>query len=421
MFSHLEHIYDPRERALVGVADLGLRAVTWPWRVASRKSDRPPPRRILVLRLERIGDLLMTLGALESIRATWPQARIHLAVGSWNVDVARQLSWIDHVEPLDAPWLAREGEAAGVAELLRRTRRWRRERFELAMNLEGDIRSNLLLGLSGAPMRVGFAMAGGGSVLTDVVRYDPRAHSDENTRAVVRAAAARLGAAVVEPPAAWPRFSLPAASVERAASLLERGGAPAARTMIGLHAGGGRAIKQWYPERFGQAVGRIAERVGAAIVLTGTREDRPLVDEARAAIPAGLEVIDLAGPLDLLTLAAVLSRLALYVTGDTGPMHLAAAMGTPVVGVFGLSDPARYAPLVPRRRIVRIDLPCSPCNRVRLPPERCRGHVPDCLEGIGADMVARAGLDLLAEIEARSIAPGDGTGSRERSEPNVDR
>jgi ADP-heptose:LPS heptosyltransferase len=418
MFSHLEHIYDPRERALVGIADLGLRAVTWPWRVGSRRGDWAAPRRILVLRLERIGDLLMTLGALESIRATWPQARIHLAVGSWNVDVARQLPWIDHVEPLDAPWLARDGEAAGVAELLRRTRRWRRERFELAMNLEGDIRSNLLLGLSGARMRVGFAMAGGGSVLTDVVRYDPRAHSDENTRAVVRAAAARLGAAAVEPPAAWPRFSLPAANGERAVGLLERGGA---RTMIGLHAGGGRAIKQWYPERFGQAVARIAERVGATIVLTGTDQDRPLVDEARAAIPAALEVIDLAGPLDLLTLAAVLSRLALYVTGDTGPMHLAAAMGTPVVGIFGISDPARYAPLVPHRRIVRIDLPCSPCNRVRLPPERCRGHVPDCLEGIGADMVARAGLDLLAEIEARRLAPGGAEASRERSEPIVER
>ncbi len=401
MFPHLEHIYDPRERALVGLADLGLKAVTWPWRAASRGGAPAPPRRILVLRLERIGDLLMTLGALESIRATWPQARIHVVVGSWNVDVARQLPWVDHVETLDAPWLAREGGAASAAALLRHAQRWRRERFELAMNLEGDIRSNLLLGLSGAPLRVGFAMAGGGSLLTDVVRYDPHAHTDENTRGVVRAAAARLGTAMVEPPATWPRFPLPVASVERAGSLLGEGGTHGTRTLIGLHAGGGRAIKQWYPERFGKAVGRIAESVGATIVLTGTDQDRPLVDEARAAIPAGIEVIDLAGPLDLLTLAAVLSRLALYVTGDTGPMHLAAAMGTPVVGIFGISDPARYAPLVARRRIVRIDLPCSPCNRVRLPPERCRGHVPDCLEGIGAEMVARAGMDLLAEIGGR--------------------
>jgi ADP-heptose:LPS heptosyltransferase len=189
--------------------------------------------------------------------------------------------------------------------------------------------------------------------------------------------------------------------VERAGRLLGEDASRAARTLIGLHAGGGRAIKQWHPSRFGQAAGRIARAVGSAIVLTGTDQDRPLVDEARSAIPGGVDVVDLSGPLDLLTLAAVLSRLSLYVTGDTGPMHLAAAMGTPVVGVFGISDPLRYAPLVAHRRVVRIDLPCSPCNRVRLPPERCRGHVPDCLEGIGADMVARAGLDLLAEVRGQ--------------------
>ena len=401
MFSHLEHIYDPRERALVGIADLGLRALTWPWRLAPSHLAPKTPQRILVLRLERIGDLLMTLGALQSLRATWPQARIRLVVGSWNADIARQLPWVDSVEALDAPWLAREDAPATPAALLRRAQRWKRERFDLAMNLEGDIRSNILMALSGAPLRVGFAMAGGGSLLTDVVSYDPRAHTDENTRRVVRAAAARLGTAAVEPPPSWPRFSLPPASVERADRLLGEDGTRAACLRIGLHAGGGRAIKQWYPARFGQAAGRIAQAVGAAIVLTGTDQDRPLVDEARAAIPSGIEVVDLSGPLDLLTLAAVLSRLSLYVTGDTGPMHLAAAMGVPVVGIFGISDPARYSPLVAHRRIVRIDLPCSPCNRVRLPPERCRGHVPDCLEGIGADMVARAGLDLLTEVRGQ--------------------
>lgn len=400
MFSHLQHIYDPRERLLVGVADLGLKALTWPWKLASSRTRPVALRRILLLRLERIGDLLMTLGALESVRVTWPQARIHLVVGSWNADVARQLPWVDHVETLDAPWLARETLASNLPALLRRARRWRGERFDLAISLEGDIRSNLLLRLSGAPMRVGFPMAGGGSVLTDPVSYDPQAHTDENARRLVRAAASRLGLTAVEPPPKWPRFPLPPATVRDATALLGEPRPHSSRRMIGLHAGGGRAIKQWYPERFGQAVGRMAQAIGAAIVLTGTKQDRALVDAARAAIPAGVEVVDLAGPLDLLTLAAVLSRLALYVTGDTGPMHLAASMGTPVVGIFGISDPNCYAPLVAHRRIVRIDLPCSPCNRVRLPPERCRGHVPDCLEGISSDMVYRAGLELLAEVEA---------------------
>jgi ADP-heptose:LPS heptosyltransferase len=97
----------------------------------------------------------------------------------------------------------------------------------------------------------------------------------------------------------------------------------------------------------------------------------------------------------VLDLAAVLERLPVFVTGDTGPMHLAAAVGAPVVALFGPSIPARYAPLSARSRVVRIDLPCSPCNRIRLPPDRCRGHVPDCLDGIGVDAVLAAARGLL--------------------------
>jgi lipopolysaccharide heptosyltransferase II len=398
VFSHLQHIYDPRERLLVGLADLGLTACTWPWKLVGHPRVVTAPRRILLFRLERIGDLLMTLSALESARATWPDARIDLLVGSWNADLARLFPWIDRVDVFDAPWLARGTTGARAGSLLDHARRWRREHYDLAINLEGDIRSNVLMALSGAPVRVGFAMAGGRAALTDVVEHDSHQHTDENTRRLVRAAAARLGSALVEPSPGWPRFALPS-SIAAAADALLGGDAVRDRPLIGLHPSGGRAIKQWHPERFAEAVTKLARDVSGTIVLTGTAGDRALVQATRAMIPAGQTVIDLAGPLDLPTLSGVLSRLDLYVTGDTGPMHLAAAMGTPTVGVFGISDPARYAPLVPHRRIVRIDLPCSPCNRVRLPPERCRGHVPDCLEGISVDMVYRAARDLLAEVE----------------------
>ena len=82
------------------------------------------------------------------------------------------------------------------------------------------------------------------------------------------------------------------------------------------------------------------------------------------------------GRLDLVELAGLLASLDLLVTGDTGPMHLASAVDTPLVALFGPSDPRRYGPTSPRQRILRVDLPCSPCGQVRLPPERCRGHVP---------------------------------------------
>jgi ADP-heptose:LPS heptosyltransferase len=166
-----------------------------------------------------------------------------------------------------------------------------------------------------------------------------------------------------------------------------------------VHVSGGRAIKQWPPQRFAEVARRLANAYGATIVLTGAPEDRPLVEGVRQALE-GASVIDASGEADLPTLAALLERLDLFITGDTGPMHVAGAVGTPVVAVFGPSDPARYALRGPADRVVRVDLPCSPCNRIRLPPERCVGHTPDCLEHITADHVVAAALDVLARPRA---------------------
>jgi ADP-heptose:LPS heptosyltransferase len=110
-------------------------------------------------------------------------------------------------------------------------------------------------------------------------------------------------------------------------------------------------------------------------------------------------VLDLTDGVNLLTAAAVLERLDLLVTGDTGPMHLAHAVGTPVVAVFGPSDPVRYAPRGLHDRVVRVDLPCSPCNRIRVPPTRCTGHTPDCLAGVEVSAVVRAIDDVLEEVQ----------------------
>jgi ADP-heptose:LPS heptosyltransferase len=171
-----------------------------------------------------------------------------------------------------------------------------------------------------------------------------------------------------------------------------------------VHVSGGRAIKQWEPDRFAAVARRLAAEAGATIVLTGSAADRPLVDQVKRVLPPA-SVIDTAADLDLLTVAAVLERLDLLVTGDTGPMHLAVAVGTPVVAVFGPSEPARYAPRGPDDRIVRVDLPCSPCNRIRRPPARCVGHTPDCLASVSTDSVFAAAMSVLDAVARRRGEP----------------
>jgi ADP-heptose:LPS heptosyltransferase len=147
----------------------------------------------------------------------------------------------------------------------------------------------------------------------------------------------------------------------------------------------------------------VAER-GGTIVLTGATADRPLVNDVRAGL-GDLRVVDLCGAVDLVELAAVLREVDVLVTGDTGPMHLAAAVGTPVVALFGPSNPDRYGPLPGPHHILRVNLPCSPCGQVRLPPARCRGHVPDCLDLITTETVVTAAVSALDAARQEPAPP----------------
>ena len=381
------NIYNRRERTLVAAADAAL----WPAalvRRALRRAATDPPKRILCLRLERIGDLIMTIPALTELRALAPGAAIDLVVGSWNREIALSIRGIDRIETLDAAWLTREGYGRTALALIREAHSWRSRHYDLAINFEPDIRGNLLAGAAGARRLAGFASGGGGALLDLALEYDQRAHTTDNAVALVRAALA--GSA---PATGSSMLVLPEPARAEAGRLLHT--LPAG-VRIGIHVSGGRPVKQWPEERFAEIAARMIEDRNAVIILTGAPGDRAQVDVVKRELPSD-RVLDLSGRVDLVTLAATLMELDLLVTGDTGPMHLADAVGTPIVGIFGPSDAARYAPRGPRSRIVRIDLPCSPCNRIRLPPARCTGHTPDCLGGIPVAQVIHAIDDVLAE------------------------
>jgi ADP-heptose:LPS heptosyltransferase len=275
---------------------------------------------------------------------------------------------------------------------------WRGRRYDMVVNFEPDIRSNLLARLSGAPTRVGSASGGGGAFLTGLGTYDPTVHVSDNARRLV-AAAAPPGDHARTPTVV--RRLVPAAGQQARVDALLHGWP---RPLIGVHVSGGRESKQWHLDRFADVARTVAAASSGTIVLTGAEGDRVLVQQVVARLE-GVRVLPLAGTLDLPESAALLSRLAVMITGDTGPMHLAAAVGAPVVALFGPSNPIRYGPRAAAERILRVQLPCSPCGLVRLPPVRCRGHVPDCMDGITVNAVVAAALDLLGPpSEATAVA-----------------
>lgn len=380
-------IYDRRERALVAVGDAVLGAAAAVRRPFRRRTPPEAPSRILLFRLERIGDLLMVLPAIADVRAAAPHAEIHLVVGRWNEELARAIRGVDRVITIEPAWLARTPGGTTFPALLREASGWRTPRYDLALNFEPDVRSNLMLAATGARWTIGYRSGGGGAVLDQSLDYRPTEHTIDNARRLV--ATAFPGR---ERAASAATLEIPLANRREAEEIL-RG---ARRPAIAMHVAGGRPVKQWDPDRFAQVARGLAETRGATILLTGGPSDRDLVDRVRRAIPPH-QALDASRASGLLTVAALLERCDLVITGDTGPMHLAAAVGTPIVAVFGPSDPRRYAPRGAHDRVVRIDLPCAPCNRIRLPPARCTGVTPDCLALLPPDRVLDAALAVLDE------------------------
>ncbi len=399
MLQHLQ-ISDPAERRLVVMADMALAIAAVPARLlASRQAGEV--RRILLFRLERIGDLLMTLPAIRAVGDLAPQASIDLMVGSWNAPLANMIPGSIRVMTMDAAWLARESGGLPPLALARHARSLRQTKYDLAINFEGDIRSHTLMALTGARRRIGFDHAGGGPLLTDRVSYDGGRHVAASALALVATAFDRTREELElrylhDSNHQGPLLAIPPAAAARAEARL----AGCRRPVIGVHVPGGREIKQWPPERFANVAAGLVRATDGTIVLTGSAGDDHLVGPVRERISMD-NMLDLCGKLDLPDLAATLQHLTCLVTGDTGPMHLAEAVGTSVVAVFGPSDPRRYGPRLSTSRTVRIDLPCSPCNRIRRPPRRCVGHAPDCLIGVEANVVLNQVTSVL-EAQARS-------------------
>jgi len=392
VFQHLQIPYR-QERVLVGLADAGLRAAAFlGWPRTSPTGTSAQPRRILLLRLEKVGDLVMVLEPLAMVRAMAPDAAIDLVVGSWNRQLAELIPGVTSVETLDVPWIAGTGRGLSWNALHARAKAWRSKEYDLAINFEPDIRSNLLLALSGIPRRVGFLSGGGGAVLTDAVAPDPRAHIAENAKTLVAHAFA-VSVAQGLSPASPVLLNIPDAARRKAVELVgtRTRGVP----LVGIQPATGRRIKEWDPVRFAELGAEIVRARGASVVLIGSTGDKPVLDAVRRAWPPNVPLTELPPDVDLVVLAAALERLSLFITGDTGPMHLAAAVGTPVLAIFGPSLPSRYAPLSPRSRMVRIDIHCSPCNLLRQPPSRCLNRVPDCLAGIATADVLRVANEML--------------------------
>lgn len=341
---------------------------------------RPSPirgrdvRTVVAVRLDRLGDLVLTLPAIDALARARPGAELIVAVRSALAPLAEGRDGVTRVVAVPA------GEPApAIAERLRPLR----ADLAVCFSSPDDLTAARALESAEIPIRVGLTGGGHEAFMT---------HPVEPPRAPLSLSALNallVKAAGGEDVAALPELAISEEEDRMAERLLRSHGAPAEGLRIAIHAGGHHPSQRWPRDRFASAASTLAARHGATVVVLagpGEEADAALL---RGLLPAGSPLVP---PGSLRVLAAVLGRCDLLLANNSGPLHLAGAVGLATVSLMGPTDPVRFWPQGRTQAVVRrASLPCSPCSR-----GRCSPH--DCLEGIPPGEVVDAAEALLGRL-----------------------
>ncbi len=341
--------------------------------------------KIVVVQTAFIGDCILILPMVQSLRTHFPHASIAVVTNPVAAEVFRNHPAIDEVLQFD-----KRGGDSGLRGLLSFARSVRSRTFDLAVVPHRSLRSALLVRLSGIPRRIGFSTSAAPVLFTDVVRYDAGRHEIERNLALLRPLAIEAGIALPQ--------IIPDA--EGIGGLLN--GFPAAQ-MIALAPGSIWNTKRWPEEHFA-TLGRLLADQGHTVVLIGGPGDAPLCERIASGLPAD-RVLQTAGRCSILQSAELIRRCRLLVSNDSAPMHIAVAVGTPVVAIFGATSPSfGFAPIGQYDTVVeREGLPCKPCSIHG--GTRCPVGTFECMISLSPSTVAERVQSVLNAVRSTSTSP----------------
>lgn len=336
-------------------------------------------RNILVIKLRYIGDVLLTAPVFRSLKAAFPAAKLTAAVNRGTEEMLKRNPDVDEVLVVEKGPLA--AQRRFLSDL-------RRRRFDRVIDLTDGDRSALLSWFSGAAVRIGFndEHRWRGLLYSSVVKSHPHeVHRIDRNLAALRA----LG---IQPKASAPVLSLSPEDEQAAERLLRKFGIEAQTAgsprLVMLHPGARYWFKAWPAERFAELADRLTAAFDCRILIGGDCHDREVAEAIRKAAHATPTI--LAGEATLLEYAAILKRCALFVGNDSGAMHIATAVGTPVVALFGPSNPLEWGPRGGPMEVLYKGLDCRICFH-----PTCRRGEWSCMRLISVDEVFAAGKRLI--------------------------
>ncbi|KMQ80199.1 ADP-heptose--lipooligosaccharide heptosyltransferase II [Candidatus Burkholderia pumila] len=359
----------------------------------ARKNAAAEPRdwgadvkRILCIRLDNLGDVLMTTPAIHALRKAQPDRYITLLASRSGMAVARFIDDIDQVIEYHAPWVKQPGPADPVKDLAMRER-LAQGQFDAAVIFtvysQNPLPAAMLCHLTGIPLRLAHCRENPYGLLTDWVQEtEPQQgtrHEVERQLALV----AQVGARAAD---LHMRFTVPDDDAVSLAQKLQAHGADFDAPYIVVHPGATAASRRWPAERFAQFIRRIGADMKWPVLVTGSQDESALVREV---CDSNLYAVDMAGALELGELAMLIQRAQVLVSNNSGPVHLASALNTPVVDLYALTNP-QHMPWLTPHRVLYQDVPCRWCYRSVCP----EGHHA-CLTGVTVDDAVSAATALI--------------------------
>jgi heptosyltransferase-3 len=336
----------------------------------------PPPRalpnrpeRILVIRPDHLGDLVLAAKAPAALRAAYPDARITAWLGPWGAPVWQGHPALAAIETCPFPGFTRSAKANVLAPyaLAWREARRLRGRFDLAVNLRFDFWWGAMTACWAGLPAIGYDVPECRPFLARAVPYQPGLHETQQNLRLIEALANPLPD--IQAPDLWPSARRPEELPDGA---------------IAIHAGAGAAVKLWDEERWALVANELSAE--AAIVLTaGNEEERAMAERIRGRAPECRVV----SGLSLDQLAALYRACRLVIGADNGPLHVARAVGTPTVTLFGPTDPGLFGPADGGQdEVVRLPWRCLPCGRLDYTPTELPYHL--CVPLIEPEEVLQA-------------------------------
>lgn len=338
------------------------------------KLDFSQVNRILVRGVNWVGDTILTYPAVQKLKAIFPHSHLAILVPSHLADLWKTFPYVDEIITFQ-----KKSGLGSFWKDLKLSLSLKKRGFDLTVILPRSFRSSFLMYVTGSPIRIGYQDQGGFFFLTHgiprkgEILHRHRIHYYEK---LVDA----LGKVEGTPS---PLIFLREEDRRWAEEVLKNLNLLDGRPLIGVNPGATYGLaKCWYPDRFGELGKRLTERWNAAILIFGREEEGPLAREILMYL--GDSGVDFTAKTRLLQLAALLERCRLLVTNDTGTMHVAAAVNTPVVALFGSTNPATTGPWGDGHVVIKKDVPCSPCLKRVCPTDH------RCMELITVDEVEEA-------------------------------